>query len=139
MTRAQRHFANLQKLLKGHQYASYRVGEYMPLWVEWVGPHSISICHHGEQNGDLMRDPEVVFRIGKQVAMPELFRNDYTGVINECFTYNANGDPVGIRVAMQADIAHFCDLWFRNLKDQGFFDAEPVRFTDFETNEKEAI
>ena len=31
---------------------------YMPLSIEWISHNIISLCHYGEQNGDLMRDPE---------------------------------------------------------------------------------
>ena len=41
---------------------------YMPLSAEHIGQSGdgnrlIAICHYREQNGDLMRDPEMVFEI----------------------------------------------------------------------------
>ncbi len=40
----------------------------MPLSIEAIGTSAdgnrlISLCHYGEQNGDLMRDPEMVFEL----------------------------------------------------------------------------
>jgi len=43
---------------------------YMPLVVEGLdesgpmGLPAISVAHYGEQNGDLMRDPEMCFELG---------------------------------------------------------------------------
>ena len=46
------------------------------------GLPAISICHYGEQNGDLMRDPEMCFELGLANG-PHLnafyYRNDYVG------------------------------------------------------------
>jgi len=64
---------------------------YMALVIEAVpepgplGVPAISVAHYGEQNGDLMRDPEMCFEWSKPPPCPaELspyyFRNDYMGV-----------------------------------------------------------
>jgi len=34
---------------------------YMSLSIEIIEKTVISLCHYGEQNGDLMRDPEMIF------------------------------------------------------------------------------
>ncbi len=41
---------------------------WMPLSIENIGTGprglpAISVCHYGEQNGDLMRDPEMCFEL----------------------------------------------------------------------------
>lgn len=61
---------------------------YLALVIEDVqqrGPNGsplISVAHYGEQNGDLMRDPEMVFEIerqGEEIKMtPTYWRNDYS-------------------------------------------------------------
>lgn len=63
---------------------------YMALVIEAVpepGPlnlPAISIAHYGEQNSDLMRDPEMCFELSKplcsQVLSAYYYRNDYMGV-----------------------------------------------------------
>ncbi len=43
----------------------------------------LSVCHYGEQNGDVMRDPEMLFEIGHAGGIhlnPFYYRNDYLGV-----------------------------------------------------------
>ena len=34
---------------------------YMALCVEVIGDDLVSVAHYGEQNGDLMKDPDMVF------------------------------------------------------------------------------
>jgi hypothetical protein len=64
---------------------------YMALVVEAIpepgplGLAAISVAHYGEQNGDLMRDPEMSFELSKPIGSqltldPFYWRNDYLGV-----------------------------------------------------------
>ena len=62
---------------------------YMALVIEATdesgpcGLPSISVAHYGEQNGDLMRDPEMCFELGladRPHLNPFYYRNDYVGV-----------------------------------------------------------
>jgi hypothetical protein len=101
---------------------------YMPLVVERLpyereGRGTIALSHTGEQNGDLMRDPEVVFwmrRAGSCVtAEPVSFRNDYTGTMQE--VYFAEEGKNYVRPKLRDDLRSFCRTWFRNLREQGFF------------------
>ena len=58
------HFATILADLLGNETAvRLTVNGYMPLSVEDIGQSTdgnrlIAISHYGEQNGDLMRDPE---------------------------------------------------------------------------------
>ena len=62
---------------------------YMALVIEATpepGPQglpAVSVAHYGEQNGDLMRDPEMCFELETEKA-PHLsafyYRNDYAGM-----------------------------------------------------------
>ena len=67
-----------------HMAYKYTATGLMPLnietWREDDGYLTVSICHYGEQNGDLMRDPEVVFKVQGHEVLPLSFRNDYAGV-----------------------------------------------------------
>src|SRR5579871_3951290 len=49
-----------------------------------LGSPGISVAHYGEQNGDLMRDPEMCFELGQlhgSITLdPYCWRNDYAGV-----------------------------------------------------------
>ena len=47
------------------------------------GLPALSVCHYGEQNGDLMRDPEMCFELGFAGGAhlnPFYWRNDYVAI-----------------------------------------------------------
>ena len=93
-------------------------GAFMALCVECIGPRFYSLAHYGEQHGDAMRDPDVVFWIGPSGdAFPIAFRNNYAGVDREYVEFE-NGAPVRIAPKAQADLAAFCGTWLRNVKAQ---------------------
>lgn len=60
-------------------------GTFMPLSIEKVTDELgftavYSLAHYGEQNGDLMADPEMTFGESDHEFYPLSFRNDYVGV-----------------------------------------------------------
>jgi len=90
------------------------------------GSPAISIAHYGEQNGDLMRDPEMCFELTNPRGMgwtmtPYYFRNDYIGVEQ----YSRTRDDK--HYIFYPDLLHqheqFARMWDRNLCAQGFFEA----------------
>ena len=59
---------------------------------------AISVCHYGEQNGDLMRDPEMCFELGfiDGLHLSDFYyRNDYVGVGQWSRTMESSGRPLG--------------------------------------------
>ena len=100
---------------------------YMTLTVENIGlgPRglpALSICHYGEQNGDLMRDPEMCFEMEVVDGIatefhPYYFRNDYAG-----FEQNAVEEK-RIDTLMIHGQREFAEMWSRNLLAQGFIEA----------------
>jgi hypothetical protein len=106
---------------------------YMQLVIEATdesgpcGLPAISVAHYGEQNGDLMRDPEMCFEFGLAGGghlNPFYYRNDYLGVeqwsrfiTKGRYAYHAE------RHRQQEELAK---LWDDNLRLQHFaevFDA----------------
>ena len=94
---------------------------FMKLCVEVIkkGPHNhiVSVAHYGEQGGDPMRDPDIVFSVTPSMSggwqwYPIGVRNDYAGIDEE---YQAASQK-------SLDCAVFADQWDLNLKEQGFFD-----------------
>ena len=108
---------------------------YMALVIEATpepGPlnlPSISVVHYGEQNGDLMRDPEMCFELSKPpLCGLELssfyFRNDYLGV--EQVSRYRDGENYVFVPDLYEQHEQFTRQWDKNLRDQGFLEA----FTD---------
>ena len=107
---------------------------YMPLTIEGIGtgPRSlpaVSVTHYGEQNGDLMRDPEMCFEMeiqnGQTVAlMPYYYRNDYMGIeeqsVNEGQHSQDGEQPIRVNLKQIRQHGAFARSWDRNLKRQGF-------------------
>lgn len=95
----------------------------MPVVVEKVGHLTgygeiISIAHYGEQNGDLMADPEMTFTIVGGEYYPISFKNDYVGIYQEVFDYNEEGEPSAIDIKLQSDLTSFANTWMISIKEQ---------------------
>jgi len=104
---------------------------YMKLVIEDIqipGPNghtTLSVAHYGEQNGDAMRDPEMLFELveisGQIRLVPYYFRNDYVSV--EQYS-RPNQDGVAlVRPRLLREHQHFARLWDWNLRAQRFVEA----------------
>lgn len=105
-------------------------GAYIPLVVEKIGQTHFtgqtamydlfSFAHYSSQQGDAMRDPEVV--MFKEPLSGDLYpiswRNDYVGSDKQDCSYGEDGGIRGVKINQQADNASFCNMWAKNLKDQ---------------------
>ena len=97
---------------------------FMRLVIEHVGTgprggELVSVAHYGEQNGDLMRDPEVVFEVAAGQWQPVSIQQDYLGSYREAVFVGEDG-KVYVRPAEVRDIQAFARMWDRNIKAQGF-------------------
>lgn len=91
-----------------------------------LGFRAISVAHYGEQNGDLMRDPEMLFEMelrgGAYVLTPYYWRNDYLGIE----WYSRRRDIEGnltVFARRQKGFEEFAQVWDKNLGNQGFLEA----------------
>lgn len=120
----------LTTLLASNHAVRIIVEGYVPLSIEHIGldaegRRQIAMAHIGEQNGDVMRDPEMVFVLHDAksfvAAEPISFRNDYAGVMQDVYRYDARGHRTHVVPRLMRELKSFARLWFRNLRDQGFF------------------
>ncbi len=127
---------DLNDLLNDARAVRITVSGYMPLSVEEIGSSGdgyrlVSLCHYGEQNGDLMRDPDIVFLFHNGpdgvAAEPVSFRNDYLGIVQEVYRYDETGRRTHVVPSLKQELTEFAESWFANLKDQGFFASTAVR------------
>lgn len=91
------------------------VDGYMPLVIEVLPNKEVSVAHYFTQNGDAMRDPEIVFE--SSMWMP----------------IEVTMDPVGLYQRAEkgrylSGLITLARTWASNLRDQGFLDAETVSF-----------
>lgn len=96
--------------------------------IQQRGPNghpSISIAHYTEQNGDLMRDPEMIFEMVKHgidtVLTPYYFRSDVAGIEQYSASYEQGRGFVDPKLKREHE--SFARLWDRNLTAQGFLEA----------------
>ena len=105
---------------------------WMPLDIEDIGipgPHglvAISVAHYGHQNGDLMRDPEMLFelrRAGEDIELfPHYWRNDYLGIEQYSSFHDDTGKLVEV-AALKLRHEEFARMWDNNLRAQGYYKA----------------
>jgi hypothetical protein len=71
---------------KGHNSYKLSAPGMMDLTVEsWQsgGSTMVSMCHYGEMNGDLMKDPDVLFKLEQEIITYREIQMDYTGYYSE--------------------------------------------------------
>ena len=102
----------------------------MALHIEMIGENKYgklySFAHYYEQNGDMMRDPDIVMLrsinpdalTGKYQFFPTSYRQDGLGMDREYVIFNEDGNGWKIAKRQQADLASFCGQWSRNIMDQ---------------------
>ena len=97
-------------------------GTYMPVYIELIGRIDkydfFSLAHYGQQNGDAMRDPEMIFALHKesQQFVPYYYRNDYMGM--EQYSVRWTEEGVLLNRRLQADHTTFANRWLRNIATQ---------------------
>ena len=111
-----------------HRKIDNAPGAFMAVVVELVdsttdGYLYFSVAHYGKLNGDLMRDPEMVFIKAPATGdyLPSYFRNDYIGC--ERWGIMADGQKDGrtlfkFDVREQTDEARFANMWMKNIWQQ---------------------
>lgn len=106
---------------------------YMELVIEATdesgpcGLPSLSVAHYDEQNGDLMRDPEMCFELGFAGGAhlnPFYWRNDYVGI--EQWSRFIQESNYCFHTQLHAQHERFAKTWDNNLRQQGFAEV----FTD---------
>ncbi len=107
--------------LGDHRKIDNTNGSFMAVCVEIIAKTAlgplVSVAHYYEQNGDLMRDPDVVFLVDADGHVyPVSFRQDNLGIDQEAAV--VEDGKWKVRTRMQADIAKFCNDWFQNIQEQ---------------------
>ena len=97
-------------------------GTYMPVHIEIIDRtdkyNHISLAHYGRQNGDAMRDPEMIIALHKesQQFVPYYYRNDYMGM--EQYSVRWTEEGVLLNRRLQAEHTTFANQWLRNIAAQ---------------------
>ena len=103
---------------------------YMRLVIEYIGDGprglpSISVAHYYEQNGDAMRDPEMVFEVSQDGHWhPVSYCQDNLGVIQEAVILQ--DDRLLTYPKLVKELQQFARMWDMNIEQQGFLKACPA-------------
>jgi len=100
-------------------------GGYMPLSVEnlgytFHGGKVYSITHYGQQNGDMMRDPDMTISVDHKAGTvdPLTYQNDYMGLYQE--VYITDGPREKYRPGLRTELDRFLWQWLKNIQEQQF-------------------
>lgn len=124
------------KAIENGDYVKIDTSEtFTPVSVEKLGSYGESevwaVGHWSEQNGDAMRDPEIVFVRVFGDWYPAEFRNDYLGIMRNLAKFDATtaimddgrGKVAYLQVKSymqraQRDAASFTTTWMKNIEQQ---------------------
>ena len=129
MQKYERYRKVLDELLEGHEWVEVDVPAFLHLNVEKLGfMNQVSIAHTRVQNGDLMSVPEVRFQLktieGIKMAWPMSYQDDNWAMFQEIYHFDGQGRIAAIDQGARRSVEDFVDLWFKNLKAQGFLNRE---------------
>jgi uncharacterized protein DUF6908 len=102
-------------------------GAFMAVVVEDLGGQNISgtigtcysVAHYYRQNGDAMRDPEMVFfKTESGDYFPTMYQQDGLGIYRESIYFDHNSERWLISRKEQRDQVVFAGTWMRNIKHQ---------------------
>ncbi|MDE6591283.1 MAG: hypothetical protein K2K53_13285, partial [Oscillospiraceae bacterium] len=131
-TKAELNYRTLSKLFPEVASGEYRYlkleagegGGMMPLHLEWIGQDEISVSHTFVQNGDLMRDPEMTFRVDREKGTLEPLTFQQDGGLP---IYQEVYPEPGKRVPkLRNDLNAFAQQWFKNISEQGYLKREAI-------------
>lgn len=114
-------------------YIRLESGGFMPLVIERIGkgPRNlplISVAHYYEQNGDLMRDPEMTFEQGHNRGLhPVSFQQDGGLPIYQEAVFRNEAGQTLIRPKLIQQLNSFSKTWSGNLRRQGFLKAAKAK------------
>lgn len=98
-------------------------GLYIPLCVEIISQNEfgkfVSFAHYGLCNGDMMRDPDIVFFVSNlNYVYPTSFQNDWVGINEEYLKIEKDNITI-INNFGYNDVLDFVEqTWFPNIKEQ---------------------
>jgi len=101
---------------------------FMAVHIENVGSCELgpmfSVAHYYEQNGDLMKDPDMVFiRSQDGDYYPIEFQQDNLALY-QCAVEFDQGEIRRVNNKLQNDLANFANSWMKNIREQQGLNGE---------------
>lgn len=110
--------------LRGQEHRRYTAPGFMDLVLERLydtdGGTVYSLTHYGEQNGDMMADPDMELKVDASTGTvePLTWQNDYIGRYDQVYI-TRNGQRL-YSPRLRASLDDFLWHWLQNIEAQGF-------------------
>jgi hypothetical protein len=106
--------------VEDHRTIDNAPGSFMAVHLELIGRTVagplFSVAHYYEQNGDLMKDPDMVFLRGQDGEYyPVEFQQDNIAFYQRAIEFDDKGKISRYSPAIQADMAEFANTWMMNI------------------------
>lgn len=112
---------------ENNHYRKYESDGFMPLVIEAIsadenGRTVFSLTHYGEQNGDLMADPDMMIKVDHAAGTvePLTFQNDYMGIYQQVYIERDGKRLYSPRLRTSLD--DFLWHWLKNIEMQGYLE-----------------
>ena len=113
----------LSPLTETNPHRRIENARYMPLSLEYLytkndGRQVYSMTHYGNQNGDLMADPDMTFAVDFMAGTvePLTWQNDYIGRYDQVYSSDGTRYSPYLRTSLDDFLWH----WLQNIQAQGF-------------------
>ena len=118
-------------LTRTEAYMRLEQDGYDRLVIENIGHNRIAVAHYYTQNGDAIKDPEIVFFVGYETWVAIEVTQVLTG-ISELARLNEDSTAVThLAARRQADTGAFAETWAKNITGQKWL--EQGRLTNHNT------
>jgi hypothetical protein len=107
----------LSEFMKHQKYLRLKTPGFMDLVIEAIDAEQFSMAHYFEQNGDLMKDPEMVMMVRHDLmsVVPISFEMSNPQTYRTVFNDQCVADPKVVR-----ELESFLEQWLKNIRLQGF-------------------
>lgn len=121
-------FPYIQAMNKNHDCRKFSAPGMMDLVIEYLhcdfakDMPVFSIACYGEQNGDLMRDPDLVVAVHFALCRvePVSYQNDYLGIYQEVWDRDDAGRLSSYRPHLRTDLDAFLWSWLDQIAGAGY-------------------
>ena len=96
----------------------------MPLHLQWIDADVIAVSHTYTQNGDVMRDPEMTFRMDREKGTLEPLTFQQDGSLQRY--QEVYPEPGKWRPKLRNSLNGFAQQWFKNISQQNYHKHEAV-------------
>lgn len=109
-------------------YLKLEMAGFLPLVVEIIGKHQVSVCHYRYKNGEAIPDPQIVFLVTTSGWVPLSLTQKY--FYSKCATAKSDGSRLELaNLKAVAATSAFAEEWAANIEAQGWLEPARIKAT----------